>query len=512
MKKRFKLGLGIAAMAASAALLSGCTGNFCSKEDKGHILYAFDNGVTEYYSEANKPEATGVYEVEGLNGVYALASYSHNTTLSSIVDSAKAENIQVPTLNYFAEFDKVVLETIVNTVVNNTAENARYNELIKDVDGLAPIVTAADITVNHLYGTENYPGLFDEYGHLKFYTETSDKDTNQVWNSWNEIDQQVRYRISIDECASTDYVEYYQSQMDAKIANFRACLAIESGYYGNYNGKTVKITAKDWPYAWSLSDVLSGLLVYPIGALTDVITKGLLDGGVASGVAQLLALIIITLLVRGLMLVATIKQTSATSKMQSLQPQIAKIQAKYPNSNTNQYEKQRLAEETMKLYKKNKINPFASIIVMLVQFPIFICVWGALQGSAYLSTGTVLNLNLSDSISSVLFTWSNWTDPSSGVWTALVLFLLMASAQVISMLLPQWIQKNKLKKMAKLGKNPAQKQQDNKMKYFTYIMMAMIIVMGFSLASAMGVYWLVGALISIVQTLITNAVNSRKTK
>jgi membrane protein insertase Oxa1/YidC/SpoIIIJ len=87
----------------------------------------------------------------------------------------------------------------------------------------------------------------------------------------------------------------------------------------------------------------------------------------------------------------------------------------------------------------------------------------------------------------------------------------MAGSQVVSMLLPQWIQKSKLKKLEKLGKNPAQKQQDNKMKWFTYIMMVMIIVMGFSLASAMGVYWLIGALISIAQTLITNAVNNRKT-
>ena len=42
--------------------------------------------------------------------------------------------------------------------------------------------------------------------------------------------------------------------------------------------------------------------------------------------------------------------------MQKLQPQIAKLQEKYPNSNTNQYEKQRLAQEQMALYKKNKEN------------------------------------------------------------------------------------------------------------------------------------------------------------
>ena len=41
-------------------------------------------------------------------------------------------------------------------------------------------------------------------------------------------------------------------------------------------------------------------------------------------------------------------------------------------------------------------------------------------------------------------------------------------------------------------------------------MLAMIIFMGFSLVSALGVYWLIGALFSIAQTLITHAIMNRK--
>ena len=113
----------------------------------------------------------------------------------------------------------------------------------------------------------------------------------------------------------------------------------------------------------------------------------------------------------------------------------------------------------------------------------------------------------------MLTTWSNWKNATStGVITALVLFLLMSGAQAVAMLLPQWIQKSKTKKLQKLGKNPAQKEQNNRMKWFTYIMLIMIIFMGFSLASAMGIYWFVGALISIAQTLITNAIMDKKKK
>ena len=78
------------------------------------------------------------------------------------------------------------------------------------------------------------------------------------------------------------------------------------------------------------------------------------------------------------------------------------------------------------------------------------------------------------------------------------------------MLLPQWLQKAKRKKVASLGKNPAQTQQQNNMKMFTYIMMAMIIFMGFTLPSAMGVYWFVGALFSICQTLIIDRITAAR--
>ena len=124
-----------------------------------------------------------------------------------------------------------------------------------------------------------------------------------------------------------------------------------------------------------------------------------------------------------------------------------------------------------------------------------------------------MNLNLSSSISSILFNQAEWDIANGGgALTALLLFLFMAIAQSIAMLLPQFLQKMKAKKVAKLGKNPARNQQNKNMQIFTWVMLAMIIFMGFSLASGMGVYWLIGALFSVAQTLITQAIVEHKKK
>ena len=494
MKKGTKLFLGGFALLLGAAVLTGCTQSFCSTNDKANMLYAFDGGITAYYAadDANKPAEAEA--LDGFDNIYITYSIDNSPKLKEIHSNALGNNIACPTETYWKTFDVVVLKHALAGEYNKT------------------LTSYSDVTVDQV------ATALKEFGYFKFTDSNPDhvkEKQKKLWANWDLYDQEVRSLVAIDNCPSKDFVTLYQRTMNQNIAAYRSCLAITKGDYGYYNGKPVTMEAKSYKYGWQ-KGLFEGLLIWPIGALTDAIVGGLTTPklSIESGIPQILAILIVTVIVRGLMLAVTMKQTTANAKMQGLQPEIAKIQAKYPNANTNQYEKQRMAEETSKLYKKHKINPLSSLLVMIVQFPVFICVWGALQGSAALSSGTFLGLRLSDTISSMLFNKANWASATfnRGVITALVLFVLMSAVQTVAMLLPQWIQKSKAKKIAKLGRNPAKKDQDNKMKWFTYIMLAMIIFMGFSLASAMGVYWLVGALFSIAQTLITNAIGNKKKK
>jgi len=497
MKKRTKLTIAGISVLAGALLLTGCTASFCSTNDKAHILYAFDYGVSDYYDAEHKPE--GALEVfPGNTNIYYVVNVptSSSSGIGKANNDATKANLKLPTNNYFVKMDQLVLEQAL------------------EASGLDKATV----------GFEDAIAALDNYGYLKYAGE-------KLWDGWDSLNADIRNLttqsdsgIVLDDLPTNDYLTLYKKDMNALINGYRSCIAItegEYGYYGYANGAqyregdrvSVKIEAKTWGYAWKINGKFTffeGLLVYPIAWLTETFVSGFKNIGVAGGIAQLLAIFAITFIVRSLMLAVTIKQTTGNAKMQALQPEIAKIQNKYPNSNTNNYEKQMMAQEMNKLYKKHKINPLSSLLVMIVQFPVFICVWGALQGCASLSSDDILGLHLSDNINNVLFNGANWANGSAIV--ALVLFLLMAAAQILSMLLPQWLQKAKRKKVASLGKNPSQNEQQNKMKMFTYVMMAMIIFMGFMLPSAMGVYWFVGALFSIGQTLIIEKINSARAK
>ena len=492
MKKHTKIALSIFSLFFGVFALSSCTRSFCSVADQAHMLYAVDNGVTKYTDDAS---VEGAVALDGFTNIYYTTYIREKSTLETVNTSAAKSGLKIPSLNYWHALDVEVLKLALGEGTDYTSYT------------LTDIQTA-----------------LNDYGYYKYYDSSIGVAAKKLklWTNWDNLNEKTRQNsnISIDECATKDYVTLYKSTLNRAIANRRSCIAIKSGEYGYYgkgeNGEDIKayIEAKSWGYAWTINGVsiFEGLLVYPIAWLVETFCSLMLSGGVIAGLAQLLAILIVTFIIRGMMLLVTIKQTKSTAKMQEINPELSKIQQKYPNANTNRYEKQKLAEETQALYRKHGINPLSSFLVMIVQFPVFICVWGALQGSAQLSTGSFLGLYLSDSISSVLFTWSNWSNPASGVWTALVLFLLMAAAQVTAMLLPQILQKKNQQKVAKLGKNPTQDKNQSTMKMFTYVMMAMIIIMGFSLASAMGVYWLVGALFSICQTLIMHFINKKKQK
>ena len=509
MKKRTKFALGGTIALAGILFLSGCTKSFCSNVDQGRMLYAFDSGVTQYVKGGTDTyEATtdsGLsYKISGFT--YSYATYSEEdkqfvfesgeklSDLNSINNDAKSAGIQPLTalhLDYLKKFDEVYLNTALKQALVDKKESVTLD-------------------LNNEEDFNKFDRDINYYSYLKFV----ENDSASMWAKWDSIDNEVRETISADKCPNTDFIKLYKSKMNNNIAQYRTCLTTKTDKYGSYGYKKtgVYIEAKTWKFGWQ-KGLFEGLLVYPIGWLIDKIAFGFIDGGANAGVAALLSILFVTLIVRSIMMIATIKQTLSNAKMTELQPEITKIQNKYPNANTSTAEKQRMAEEMNRLYKKNKINPLTSLLVMVIQFPVFICVWGALSGSAVISTGTILGLDLSLTIRQVLFNKEAWGAAGGyAAVTALFLFLFMAGAQTISMLLPQWMQKARAKKVARTGKNPAQQQQNNRMKWFTYIMLAMIIFMGFSLVSAMGVYWLVGALISIGQTLITQSITAKKQK
>lgn len=538
-------------------LLSGCVANFCSSTDQANIAYTYEQGVTVYCQETELPEVykttnladdadtTGYawqpFKDEGNDKLWAYipvdstglyvakkADYLSNT----IINNCKSKNVKVPSYLYFKAIDEIVLDNAIELYAKDQLVAADPNNIPTDAQITAKVteikknVTSTQINpysnpdcVGSEDGvTANYDSILRNYGYWKFAGTNSNGNT-ELFLNWTNMNSTIKANLDAQgkDGASlvpdADFVTYYKSYIQQKYSNVRTCIATQSraegyGHYGAAKNWSVQIETTSWSKAWS-KGLFEGLIVYPVAWLLDSMSFAF-DSSL-SGMGQIGALILTTIIVRLVVMALTFKGTLDQQKMQALQPQIQKLQQKYPNSKENKAQQARLSQETMALYKRNKVNMFSTFIVLIVQFPVFVSVWGALQGSAVLSTGEVLNLALSDSINSVLTNFSGtWYANTTGWWTALIIFLVMAALQFVAMRLPTWINKKRTKGQTKLSANPAQDQNNKTMKYVSWGMLIFTIVMGFFLPTAMAIYWGIGALMSIAQTAITQGIMYKK--
>ena len=86
-----------------------------------------------------------------------------------------------------------------------------------------------------------------------------------------------------------------------------------------------------------------------------------------------LAIVLLTILIRLALYPLNQKQMVSMQQMQKIQPRLKVIQEKYGN------DKEKMNQETMRLYKENKVNPAAGCLPLLVQLPILILLFNVLR-------------------------------------------------------------------------------------------------------------------------------------
>jgi YidC/Oxa1 family membrane protein insertase len=90
-----------------------------------------------------------------------------------------------------------------------------------------------------------------------------------------------------------------------------------------------------------------------------------------------IAIILLTFTVRIAILPLTFKGVKSMQRLQTLQPEIKKIQARYKD------DKQRMNQEVMAFYQREKVNPLGSCLPLLLQIPFFIALFYLLRSDEF---------------------------------------------------------------------------------------------------------------------------------
>jgi YidC/Oxa1 family membrane protein insertase len=211
--------------------------------------------------------------------------------------------------------------------------------------------------------------------------------------------------------------------------------------------------------------------------------------GPDTGWAWGLSIVSLVILIRICLIPLFVKQIKATRAMQTLQPEMKKIQERYKN------DKQRQSEEMMKLYKETGTNPLSSCLPILAQSPFFFALYHVLNGIATGDTIGVINESLLASARKAHIVGAplaaKFTDGSSKVealGASLTDVRVVTAVMIVLMSASQFYTQRQLmtKNVDTTVKTPFMQQQ----KMLMYVFPVMFAVFGINFPVGVLVYWL----------------------
>jgi len=202
-----------------------------------------------------------------------------------------------------------------------------------------------------------------------------------------------------------------------------------------------------------------------------------------------IAIILTTILIKLILLKPNITSQKSTYLMREAQIEIDEIKEKHKGDN------KKIAEKTMALYKERKIKPFANLLVLIIQIPVFFALYYVFRNGVNNNPDLLYSFNkFPETIKHLAF---GFLDLSQKHW-------LIGVVAGVTMFIFSRRQANTFKKMKKktdnVGKENFQsvfmKNMQTQMLYF------LPILSGFSAAilpSVLGVYWTTNNILNILQ-------------
>lgn len=209
------------------------------------------------------------------------------------------------------------------------------------------------------------------------------------------------------------------------------------------------------------------IFVRPLGF--SIVKIGELVGSTA------IAIVIITLIIRGLLFPMTKKTMMQSEKMKDAKPEIDRLEKKYEGK-TDQESAQKKGQEMMNIYKKYEIKPLSGCLFAFIQLPILFAFWEAINKVPAIFEEQFLGLNMG-------------TTPiigmTNGHWYYIILCLILIAATYFSY---------KMNPSMGMGNQNAKQT-----KLLTTGMTIFIGFMSFTLPTAIAFYWITSSVFTIAQ-------------
>jgi YidC/Oxa1 family membrane protein insertase len=207
-----------------------------------------------------------------------------------------------------------------------------------------------------------------------------------------------------------------------------------------------------------------------------------------------LAIIVLTVIIRLVTSPLLIRQQQATARMTEIQPQLKKLQEKYKN------DREKLAQEQLNLYKEAGVNPLGGCLPVLIQLPIMIALYQAII--AGLASTPFQVVDLADRF---LITGLGDLVPLQNQWAGMNLTLPPTVNPVYALAFPfvvgitTWLQSKLTMPTPQLTGDPRADQTAQMTRSMLTIMPIMFAFFSLSFSVGLSIYFVVSNIVGIIQ-------------
>ena len=445
---------------------------FDTEQGNGIPFTILRNDKDRYVAQSGLTGAQGLDRVIPGRPIYqtSATAYQANANEPLVIDLNYVDNTGLSVTKRFTlNYDSYAIN-VEYIIANNTA-NAASVQMYAQLKQTTLIDTGSGLIPT--YKGTAYSTTEDVYEKYDF-SDIEEADLNvSTRGGWVAMLQ--HYFVSSwvpEKTADNQLYSRYSSNRDAVIGFKAPAITIEPNSTATTSA-TFYVGPKDQDVLESIEENLDLTIDYgflfmisqPLFWLLIKIQSIVTNWGVA--------IIIITLIVKGAMYPLTKAQYTSMAKMRALQPKMTQLKERFGD------DKQKMSQAMMELYRKEKVNPAGGCLPLIIQMPIFLALYWVFLESVELRHAPFML----------------WIQDLSAQDPFYILPVLMG----VSMFIMQKMQ-------------PMTVQDPMQQKIMQY-MPVMFTVFFFWFPSGLVLYWLVSNIISIVQMkIIFSGIEKAKAK
>jgi YidC/Oxa1 family membrane protein insertase len=341
--------------------------NYDTEQGNGIPFTIMQNGNQKYIAQSGLTGANGIDRTIKGRPIYTSAQSNYELTNDNLSIDLVFNDASGMTVTKRFSFNKNSYSVDVEYLIDNNTANSVSVQMYGQLKQSTVVATGGGMLPT--YRGAAFSTTEDRYEKYDFDDIQEENLTKATAGGWVAMLEHYFVSAWVPKAEDSNQIyTSYSNNFEAVIGFKAPAVIIDAGQQGStsaifYVGpKDQEVLEKiapnldltiDYGFLWMISQPLFWLLL--------TIQSFVVNWGVA--------IIIITLIVKGGMYPLTKAQYTSMAKMRDLAPKMAQLKERFGD------DRQKMSQATMEMYRKEKVNPAGGCLPLLLQMPIFLALY-----------------------------------------------------------------------------------------------------------------------------------------